>query len=85
MAEQNQELRRFLYKNLYYHPDVAEPNRRGMDLIGDVFGRYLENPDLLGVATTERLDGHGLHRTVCDYISGMTDRYITEEHERLFG
>ena len=56
-----------------------------MELIGDVFERYLERPELLGEATTERLDGHGLHRTVCDYISGMTDRYITEEHARLFG
>jgi len=81
----NQELRTFLYENLYYHPDVARPNRRGMDLIGDVFARYLEDPQLLGVATTERLDQHGLQRTVCDYISGMTDRYIVEEHRRLFG
>lgn len=85
LRSQNQELRKFLYQNLYYHPEVAEPNRRGMDVIGDVFGRYLDEPKLLGEATTERLDEHGLHRTVCDYISGMTDRYISEEHERLFG
>ena len=81
----NQELRTFLYQNLYYHAEVAGPNRRGMELIGDVFGRYLEEPKLLGLATSERLDEHGLRRTVCDYISGMTDRYITEEHARLFG
>ena len=85
LRSQNQELRKFLYQNLYYHPDVADPNRHGKDIIGEVFERYLENPELLGVATTERLDDHGLHRTVCDYISGMTDRYITEEHDRLFG
>jgi dGTPase len=85
LRAENQELRTFLYQNLYYHPDVAEPNRRGMVLIGDVFARYLGQPELLGVATTQRLDAHGLHRTVCDYISGMTDRYITEEHGRLFG
>jgi len=24
-----------------------------------------------------------LHRTVCDYIAGMTDRYLMEEYERL--
>ena len=56
-----------------------------MGLIGEVFKRYLAEPALLGEATTERLEEHGLHRTVCDYISGMTDRYITEEHQRLFG
>ncbi|PYL11801.1 MAG: hypothetical protein DMF48_05045, partial [Verrucomicrobia bacterium] len=24
----------------------------------------------------------GLHRTVCDYIAGMTDRYVMEEYAR---
>ena len=85
LRSENQELRKFLYENLYYHPDVADPNRRGMEMIGDVFQRYRAEPKLLGDATAERLYEHGLHRTVCDYISGMTDRYITEEHERLFG
>jgi dGTP triphosphohydrolase len=24
-----------------------------------------------------------LHRTVCDYIAGMTDRYVMEEYARI--
>jgi dGTP triphosphohydrolase len=24
-----------------------------------------------------------LHRTICDYIAGMTDRYLLEEYERV--
>ena len=27
----------------------------------------------------------GWHRAVCDYISGMTDRYAIQDYERLFG
>jgi len=27
---------------------------------------------------------HGLHRAVCDYISGMTDRYIILIFEKTF-
>ncbi len=27
----------------------------------------------------------GLHRAVCDYIAGMTDRYVMLEYERIFG
>jgi hypothetical protein len=30
------------------------------------------------------VDRGGLHRTVCDYVSGMTDRYLLDEHVRLF-
>jgi len=80
----NQQLRRFLYKNLYYHPRVAGANNRACELLRDVFSAYLRNPKLLGRATALRIKKDGLHRTVCDYISGMTDRYLVEEHARLF-
>jgi dGTPase len=39
----------------------------------------------LGETATKRIETEGLHRTVCDYIAGMTDRYLTEEHERMVG
>jgi dGTP triphosphohydrolase len=26
-----------------------------------------------------------LHRTVCDYVAGMTDRYLMEEYARITG
>jgi dGTPase len=80
----NQQLRRFLYKNLYYHPRVAGANDRACEMLRDVFSAYLRDPKLLGRATARRIKKDGLHRTVCDYISGMTDRYLIEEHGRLF-
>jgi dGTPase len=79
----NQQLRKFLYQNLYYHPEVNGPNRRGAEIIGRVFGAYIEKPDMLGRAATRRIDDEGLHRTVCDYVAGMTDRFITDEAARL--
>ena len=30
-----------------------------------------------------RIETDGLHRAICDYLAGMTDRYVTLEHERL--
>ncbi|HEX8076563.1 MAG TPA: deoxyguanosinetriphosphate triphosphohydrolase, partial [Chthoniobacterales bacterium] len=81
--EANQELRRFLYKNVYYHPRVAEVNRRACEMLRAVFEAYIRAPDLLGEAASRRIESEGLHRTVCDYIAGMTDRYLLEEHARL--
>jgi dGTPase len=81
----NRKLRRFLYRNLYYHPDVSGVNQRCCAMLRDVFQAYLARPQLLGAATLKRLRHDGLHRTVCDYLSGMTDRYLLEEHARLFG
>jgi dGTPase len=84
LLKANRELRRFLYKNLYFHPRVAGANSRACEMLRDVFEAYLKNPKLLGTTTSRRIKKDGLHRTVCDYISGMTDRYLLEEHSRLF-
>jgi dGTPase len=80
----NRELRKFLYKNLYYHPSVAGANTLACEMLRDVFTAYVKNPNLLGEATARRVDDGGLYRTVCDYVSGMTDRYLLDEHARLF-
>ena len=81
----NRQLRRFLYQNLYYHPRVAGVNENACRLLREVFGAYLKKPVLLGKATARRIEKDGLPRTVCDYLSGMTDRYLLEEHARHFG
>jgi dGTPase len=84
LLKANHALRKFLYKNLYYHPRVAGANERACGLLRNVFELYLKKPSLLGETTAKRIRKNGLHRTVCDYLSGMTDRYLMEEHERLF-
>ena len=84
LLQANRALRKFLYANLYYHPRVAGANERACGLLRDVFEAYLAKPALLGDATSKRIASDGLHRTVCDYLSGMTDRYLIEEHARLF-
>lgn len=80
----NRGLRKFLYANLYHHPRVATANQQACDLLHRVFDAYLANPGLLGSSALLRIPMDGLHRTVCDYLSGMTDRYLLEEHARLF-
>jgi dGTPase len=72
----NQQLRKFLYQNLYFHPQVAEPNQRAADLIERVFSACMENPQRMGQSTLDRKNRDGLERVVCDYVSGMTDRYL---------
>jgi dGTPase len=83
LLEANRELRRFLYENVYYHPRVATVNRRACEMLRKVFEAYVVDPDRLGEAATKRIEAEGLHRTVCDYIAGMTDRYLMEEYAAL--
>ena len=81
----NQELRKYLYRNLYYNPVVHEPNLRAVKLLDRLFKHFLTHPDDLGESTRKRIKKNGLHRTICDYLAGMTDRYVGLECERLFG
>jgi len=81
----NLELRNYLYKNLYYNPVVHQPNMRAVKLLGQLFNYYLKHPKEIGDSSKRRLKKIGLHRAVCDYLAGMTDRYVMLEYERVFG
>jgi dGTPase len=85
LAEANRALRRFLYQNVYYHPRVSEVNRRACEMLRRVFEAYLVDPERLGDGAARRIEKEGLHRTVCDYVAGMTDRYLMEEYARIAG
>jgi dGTPase len=81
----NTELSRYLFRNLYSNPAVAGPNRRAGRMLEDLFKYYLANPEEIGEASRKRAKNTGWRRAICDYISGMTDRYTILEHQRLFG
>lgn len=81
----NLELRKYLYKNLYFNPVVNEPHIRAKQLLRDMFRYYASHPKEISDHARQRLRKDGRHRAVCDYIAGMTDRYLMSEHARLFG
>ncbi|HEY4417806.1 MAG TPA: deoxyguanosinetriphosphate triphosphohydrolase [Verrucomicrobiae bacterium] len=81
----NLELRDYLYKNLYYNPVVHQPNLRAVRMLPELFNYFLKHPKEIGESGQRRLKKIGLHRAVCDYIAGMTDRYVMLEYQRIFG
>lgn len=81
----NLELRKYLYQNLYYNPKVHEPNQRAVRMLRELFQHLLEHPEEVGAQARKRARKDGWHRALCDYISGMTDRYCIQEHQRLLG
>jgi dGTPase len=81
----NAELRAYLYKNLYFNPAVMEPNRRAGEMLAELFRYFMLHPLEIGASSRKRARKAGWPRAICDYISGMTDRYTILEHQRLFG
>jgi dGTPase len=80
----NVELRNYLYKNLYFNDAVNQPHIRANQLLKDLFSHYLKHPKAIGDSSRRRVRKVGLHRAVCDYIAGMTDRFAMLEYERIF-
>ncbi|HTA31103.1 MAG TPA: deoxyguanosinetriphosphate triphosphohydrolase [Candidatus Cybelea sp.] len=81
----NSELSRYLRQHLYDNPAVAEPNRRAGKMLQDLFQYFSTHTDEIGESSRKRARQTGWPRAICDYLSGMTDRYTILEHQRLFG
>jgi dGTPase len=84
LTERNLALKRFLFQNLYRHYKVDKMRVKAEIFITRLFETYLRYPNLLPPKYQSRLERFGLHRVVCDYIAGMTDRFALDEYKRLF-
>jgi dGTPase len=82
----NSELKRYLFKCFYRHYRVVRMATKAERLLRDLFTAYVAQPLQLPNETQLRAQEHpeGLHRVVCDYLAGMTDRYAIQEHKRLY-
>ena len=78
------ELQEFLKEHVYEHYRVMRMASKARRFIGELFTAYVKNPRQLPRSALCRLDEDGLHRAVCDYIAGMTDRYAQDDYLKLF-
>jgi dGTPase len=79
------ELNHHLYHRLYRHYEIQRMFFKAAFCLRKLFEAYAGNPELMPPQYAARVEQHGLKRTVCDYIAGMTDRYAIHEFETLFG
>ncbi|MBF6594889.1 MAG: deoxyguanosinetriphosphate triphosphohydrolase [Thermaceae bacterium] len=84
MTEWLGELREFLYACLYRHHYVVRQVGKSKFVLERLFEAYTADPLMLPPQARGATQTEGLHRAVCDYIAGMTDRYALDEYARLF-
>ncbi len=84
VARKNRDLKKYLHKNLYTHLQVEIMNQKGLRIINELFDLFISNPRLMDTSLMERTGETSLHRAVCDYLAGMTDRYAFNEYRKLF-
>ncbi len=84
MAEDSRELKAYLFENLYHHYRVRRSSSKARTVITELFEAFTGDARLLPPRHQQAIERYGLHRTVADYIAGMTDRYAIDEYERIF-
>lgn len=68
-------LEKFLLNNMYLHPSLKEFAAKVKIWLGSLFEKIVNDPKIMPGYYQGFIASEGLERTVCDYISGMTDRY----------
>jgi dGTPase len=79
------QLKQALRHEVYLSNLVTAERATSTAKIGRLFNALMERPDLMPEGYREGCSGWPLHRTVCDYIAGMTDGYLERSYELLFG
>ncbi len=80
----NQQMKDFLYANMYQHYRVVRMQTKAERFIEELFNAYVEKPEILPKKVQERTQSGEFYRTICDYLAGMTDRFALKEYSRLF-
>jgi dGTPase len=80
----NRGLKNFLYTRMYRHTRVIRMQTKADRLLSELFAAYIAEPGQLPRSAQLRIEEDGLHRAVCDYIAGMTDRFALDEHAKMF-
>ena len=86
VAEENRELKRFLFDRFYRHYRVVRMAAKADRTVRALFEAFVDEPAQLPPETQAYISEYGRdpYRVVCDYIAGMTDRYAIAEYRRLF-
>ncbi|MEY4482060.1 MAG: hypothetical protein RIQ84_1222 [Pseudomonadota bacterium] len=80
MREQATEMKRFLFKNLYRHPQVNEMTKNASEIILALFRHFETHPQDI---PSDFRPKDEIYRRVAHYIAGMTDRYANKEFQKL--
>ncbi|GGL92718.1 deoxyguanosinetriphosphate triphosphohydrolase-like protein [Pseudooceanicola nanhaiensis] len=83
-------IREFLFHRMYRAPEVVAVREKVTQVVRDLFPFFMAHPAELPKQWRKDVediagDETALARIVCDYISGMTDRFALQEHGRLMG
>jgi dGTPase len=82
VEQERRQLKQFLFQHLYMSATLDPEKYDAERIIGELFEFWMAQPEHLPSSYQEKARHEPLPRVVCDYIAGMTDNYIAEQHEK---
>ena len=83
LAGQKSELETFLYEYVYRHRKLMEIRHTAKTKLGATFTFYIDHHDQLPPRYQKRAESIGLHRSVGEYLAGMTDRFLEKQFSQM--
>ena len=80
IEELRREAKQYLYRNLYLCEDLTSGHRQAAQVIADLFGAWMADPELLPASYLSKVGAEGAARVIADYIAGMTDQFVLKMH-----
>lgn len=77
-------LRKYMFENVYYGNVVQSEQDKARNIVKNLYKHYKLNNSKLPDFYKKIAKDFDVDRAVCDYISGMSDRYIIEQYSNLF-
>ena len=77
-------LREFLFERVYKNPVAKGEEQKSKELLIRLFEYYVSYPEKMPALYRNNIEEEGVRRCVCDFLSGMTDRYAIETYRSLY-
>jgi len=82
MTSNSKDIKSFLFENVYNHQNLLDKRKNVEKIISNLFEYFYNSPNKL--PNDWRHINEPIERIICDYISGMTDRYASRLHKDLY-
>ncbi|MBQ8213169.1 MAG: deoxyguanosinetriphosphate triphosphohydrolase [Clostridia bacterium] len=77
-------LREFMFDAVYTNSVAKAQDGRAKELLAQLFHHFVKYPEEMPEFYRSNIEADGVERCVCDFISGMTDRYAIDTYKELF-
>lgn len=84
VSEPFDELHRFMFANVYTNPKCKGEEEKAIEIIKQLYRYFSENSKKIPAAYSEIILDEGPERAACDYIAGMSDRYLLAVYKKIF-